>query len=67
MSMAQAISADERRVRRRLSAIEQRLSELSDMWDFAASTDAQYRMIEAEREALRTERTRLQEIKGDLN
>jgi hypothetical protein len=64
--MAEAISEDARRVRRRLSEIERRLNELKDMWDYAASTDAQYRMIEAEREALRTERTRLQEIKGDL-
>jgi len=64
--MATSQSADERRVRRRLSEIERRLNELSTMWDFAASTDAQYRMIEAERKALRQERTTLQEIKGDL-
>jgi hypothetical protein len=64
--MAQAMSADVRRIRRRLSAIERRLSELSDMWDFACDTDAQYRMVEAERKALRQEREMLKEIKGDL-
>jgi len=64
--MAASQSADERRVRRRLSEIERRLNELSDMWDFAASTDVQYRMIEAERESLRTEKNKLLEIKGDL-
>lgn len=64
--MAEACSADERRVRRRLGEIESRLSELTDLWNFAASTDAHYRMIEAERKALRQERESLKEILGDL-
>jgi len=59
-------AGDRRRIERRLSNIERRLNELSELWRFAADSDAHYRMIEAEREALRTEREKLKEIRGDL-
>jgi hypothetical protein len=62
----QALTADERRIKRRLSAIEARMSDLEDLWNYACDTDAHYRMVEAEREGLRKERTRLQELLGDL-
>jgi 50S ribosomal subunit-associated GTPase HflX len=64
--MESARGADERRIRRRIAAIQKRLEELSEMWDCTCSSDAQYRMVEAEREALRMEKGRLCEIKGDL-
>jgi len=59
-------AGDRRRIERRLSYIERRLNELSELWNCAADTDAHYRMIEAERAALRMERNKLTEIRGDL-
>lgn len=61
-----AMSHEEAEVKKRIADINDDLHDLKEMERFAASTDLDYRMIDAQRDGLKVEREKLKEILGDL-